>query len=451
MMKRWAIGVLAAMGVATTALAQQNVPYPPQNPVPPGYGPPPGSMMLPPGPPPGQCIPPGPVPGVPGYGPFPAGGPPSAPPLQATGNTGVPPGLGVPSSYMPVNMPQCCSEPPRYAPGTPGTYTAFTEQSPEFRAHNCEFWDGCPHWYFDVGAIGLLHPTIGSGALAVSDVSANRAAPAVSNGNTELSAGDVHPPWQAGVRAEVGYVGDCGVLEFSGFYVPVTGTSLTATDPAVLDTFFVNPPPGFTGAGNNGLFTHVDQVTAQFHSAVYSGEAMFRGNFLDMTGLNLMLGARYFGNYERFQLDTVANLAANDPTMQAEYTVRVWNNIAALQFGIDLYQPFSDYFAFNLQLKTAPGANFVQTIKTLERGDGAIGLSDSVKRVQFAETFDIGLYLDSFVSDRIRVRAGYSAFWAVNVATAQKNVDYNLAETGYFDGHGSVFYHGPSLTITIRY
>jgi hypothetical protein len=352
---------------------------------------------------------------------------------------------------MPVNMPQCCSEPARYAPGTAGTYTAFTEQSPEFRAHNCEFWDGCPHWYVDVGAIGLLHPSIGSGALAVRDVSADRAAPAVSSGNVELSASDVHPPWQAGVRAEVGFVGDCGVFEVSGFYVPLTGTSVTSTDPAVLDTFFINPPAGFAGAGNNGLFTHVDQVTAQFHSAVYSGEAMFRGNLLDMTGLNLMLGARYFGNFERFQLDTVANLAVADPTMQQEYTVRVWNNIAAPQFGIDIYQPFWDYYALNIQLKTAPGVDIARSTTTLQRGDGLVGFSDQVNRVQFAETFDIGVYFDCFISDKIRVRAGYSAFWAVNVAEAQQNVDYNLAETGHFDGHGTVFYHGPSLTFTFRY
>jgi hypothetical protein len=178
---------------------------------------------------------------------------------------------------------------------------------------------------------------------------------------------------------------------------------------------------------------------------------MFRGNFLDMTGVNLMFGARYFGNFERFQIDTVANLAVPDPTQQAQYTVRVWNNIAAPQFGIDIYQPFWDYYGFNLQLKTAPGVDFAKSIASLQRGDGLSGFSDEVTRVQFAETFDIGIFLDCFLSDNFRVRAGYSAFWAINVAEALGNVDYNLAERGHYSEHGSVFYHGPSLTFTYRY
>ena len=80
-----------------------------------------------------------------------------------------------------------------------------------------------------------------------------------------------------------------------------------------------------------------------------------------------------------------------------------------------------------------------------------MGLRDQNNRIQFAELFEIGAFLDCFLSDCLRVRAGYSAFWAVHVADAVHQVDFNLAETGKYVGNSSVFYHGPSVSLTIRY
>src|ERR1051326_3102462 len=375
----WVLGIVAGLSAASMAAAQQPLPYPPPGSplvacvpppgavppppgampppggvpqpgvVPPPYGmmPPPGPMMPPPGMPPtpyNVMPPPGSMQGMPGYGAIPYGGPPQAPPLEATGGTAVPPCLGAPTGYMPVDMP-ACQEPARIAPGLRGSYTAFTEESPLFRAHNCEFWDGCRHCYLDVGWLWLNREPIGNSVFAVRDTSTVETNPMSSSGQVLLQPSDASSQWQSGIRAELGIFGEYCNIGLSGFWIPMTGNSITKTDTARIDTFFVNPPVGFTGTGNNGLFLHADQVTEHFQTELYSADAMVRGNAFGLTGVTLLAGVRYFGNFERFQIDAIDDLATpQSTTLQAEYTVRVQNHIVAPQFGVDIFQPFGNYY-----------------------------------------------------------------------------------------------------------
>ncbi len=46
----------------------------------------------------------------------------------------------------------------------------------------------------------------------------------------------------------------------------------------------------------------------------------------------------------------------------------------------------------------------------------------------------------------MKLRAGYQAFWLVDVTTSQDQIDFNLANKAGTQNHtGSIFYHGPMI------
>jgi hypothetical protein len=64
----------------------------------------------------------------------------------------------------------------------------------------------------------------------------------------------------------------------------------------------------------------------------------------------------------------------------------------------------------------------------------------------FSHLYETGLYFDLFFSDRIRMRAGYNAMWALNVAEAVEELQFDLSQAaGSGADRGNIFYHGPVL------
>ena len=84
--------------------------------------------------------------------------------------------------------------------------------------------------------------------------------------------------------------------------------------------------------------------------------------------------------------------------------------------------------------------------RRLVRGDGLVGFNVNRSRTQATGLAELGLFTDVLITDQWRLRAGYRALWAINVAEASGNVDFDLARQGFNDHWtGSVFYHGPMI------
>ena len=84
----------------------------------------------------------------------------------------------------------------------------------------------------------------------------------------------------------------------------------------------------------------------------------------------------------------------------------------------------------------------------LPRGDGFLGTHGAHTRHNFSQVYEIGTYLDIYLLERLRARAGYMALWVSNVPEAVDQVSFDLsAPLGRRDNTGSIFFHGPSVEL----
>lgn len=267
-----------------------------------------------------------------------------------------------------------------------------------------------------------------------------------------MQANDIQPHFSGGVKAMIGLqVGDIA-YEVTGFYNGQVTSNAEVSGHGIIDVPFYNAPVGFEG--NNGMWLQADVFRATLQTAIGSIEFDRRRFFSGCKYLSYTCGLRYMGIYERFTQftgdDDLTSINAftglPDPTKQAAYVTTVHNNIIAPQLGLDYTCPLGMWLAVNAQGKAAPGVNIYSNDILLERGDGFVGRQGSNTAFGFSSIFELGFNLDVYVTPHARFRAGYELLWAVHVATAINQVDYNLAEVPSANNSGNMFFHGPSIT-----
>ena len=133
---------------------------------------------------------------------------------------------------------------------------------------------------------------------------------------------------------------------------------------------------------------------------------------------------------------------------QATYSVSTRNNLVAFQFGGEYSAPLpSEYLGWiwlTGMFKGAVGPNFVESNRTLVRGDGLVGSSVNGSSVRASGLGEVSGFVDFHILERVRFRAGYMALYGVNFSTAGSQVQYDLSNQNQgAKDHGSVFWHGP--------
>lgn len=349
---------------------------------------------------------------------------------------------------------------PLVAPRGPGEDASLPEDIKN--AFPCKECETPSHIYFHLGSQAFQRQGLGHRTTAVID-STNASmgldtgmAPAQQDEVSVQDQNDLHPRMAFGVKGTLGYLSEelgCAV-ELSGFYIPQYGKSTTLTNPGQLNSFFINPPVGFEG--DNGLWLQADRISTGFSTTQTSVELNVKSFSKIFYGcLEPFVGVRYFHLRERLNVftddDGVSFPMSNglpDPTRQANYMTRVNTNLIAPQFGVEYQYCLFPGLAFGFYGKAAPGISFNDVQVNLTRGDGLVGLNQSRSRRTFSQVYESGLFFDVYWLERMRVRAGYTTLWLVNIPVASDQVNFDLSSSvGTQKNTGSIFFHGPSLEL----
>jgi hypothetical protein len=97
--------------------------------------------------------------------------------------------------------------------------------------------------------------------------------------------------------------------------------------------------------------------------------------------------------------------------------------------------------------KGSAGVNWWNSQVSLVRGDGLQGFSGSQNGATFASILEMGFYADILLLERARFRAGYNVLWAIGMAEASSQFNYDLRDTTGSSDIGTIFYQGPTLEL----
>jgi hypothetical protein len=224
-----------------------------------------------------------------------------------------------------------------------------------------------------------------------------------------------------------------------------------------IDSFFFNPPLGFEG--DNGLWLHADRQIVTASTQLYNAELNYRVWNSAFQQIEMLVGVRYLHIRDAMRIYTgdddltVLDIHGNpDPRRQATYTVDCHNDIIAPQIGFEGQWPLPTewlrQFWIGWTAKAAWGANIVDTNVSLYRGDGFKGFDNHHTSVGFGQVYELGAFAEFHLLDRCRIRAGYSIFWTLGLATGVDNIDFNLRDRfGRDNTNGTLFFHGPMAEI----
>lgn len=313
--------------------------------------------------------------------------------------------------------------------------------------------------YFYVGALAFQRQRLGHGVVAYLDPNTRALdtgitpAPVSPKNNPLLDFQDIDPPMQWGGKGTLGYVTGNYALELVGWYLPQTDTDVQASVPGRTNTFFANPPVGFEG--DNGLWLQADIVRVTQQTTMGNAEVNVRYFSKAVGGIEPIIGIRYLDLQERLSIFTdddgilFRDVNGNgDPLRQATYSTRVHNHIVAPQLGADLYWQPLQRLALGAVAKGAWGANFVDREYQLFRGDGFSGFNVQRGWTQFTSVYELNLYADIYITEQMRLRAGYNALWVVHLPEAVDQVNYDLSRPEAIRKEaGSIFFHGPSVEV----
>jgi hypothetical protein len=365
---------------------------------------------------------------------------------------------------MPVSTPVVGPPPPaELMPSlSTKTLTIGGEHSTAFDPQGKQFDDGAmtnfgegPGVYFGVGTRGLTRQSFGHLNLAVLDPQNLDTGNPPPPGSAEaLNLGSQNGPTSYGPQVTLGWrFCQSLAIEATGFYLPQVSEVSAVAAPGRLDLPFFNPPLGFEG--DNGLWLQADRVFLTTQSTVYSAEINFRLQPVSGCGLEWLFGVRYFDLRERFSLftdDDGLTVFPFDPTRAATYQVDTHNRIVAPQIGVDWETPVTCWLAFGLYFKAAVGPDFLTSDVTLTRADGFGFPGGHRSETRVSQIYELGLYLDWFLADRIRVRGGWTGVWIVDVAVASDQINFDLSQTvGTSNNHGSIFYQGPIIEVHLAF
>jgi Putative beta barrel porin-7 (BBP7) len=308
-------------------------------------------------------------------------------------------------------------------------------------------WDdrgyNCPACYFFIGPTGLQRqrPGVGSGITAFS---------ATGGTPPEQMFHDIRPSMNWGIRGTAGYHWDDNAFELSGYYLFQNDSFVLNTASAGLGSPFVNPPLGFEAIA--GLLPK-DQIRTGLQTSIGSAEANYHWWLGPDSTFHWFAGARYLDVQEKVRISTGSGLSGGtiDPTQQASYTVRAHNHLIGPQLGFEHSVPLTCWLAFTYNARGVWAANILDQDSRLERGDGLVGRRGVRDTTVFSQAYEGGLFLDLCVCANVRFRGGYQLLWAVDIATAVRNVDFDLSNPLGMkkDDTGSVFYHGPVFELQV--
>ncbi len=315
-------------------------------------------------------------------------------------------------------------------------------------------------FYFHAGAMALMRQGLGHRPVAMFDPNPRQIRPDGLEVNTAPQANslllqdtsDIHPNFAWGPRATVGYIFDNQAVELTAFYLPENGKAVTTAVPGQVFTFFNHAPAGFQG--DNNLFHNADFVQTTFKTAVGNAEANYRCWPWVESGFDWILGVRYFDVQERLGM-TVSDDGLTSPpagvsnqVLNAQYAVRTHNRMVAPQLGIEWERHPFRWLGLGFNAKGAWGANFTDVDVTFQRGDGLPGFIGHRSHTQFSHLYEIGLFADFYLLERVKLRGGYSTFWFLHAVTANDQVDYDLSHIdGLRKDNGNIFYHGPMVEL----
>jgi hypothetical protein len=270
-----------------------------------------------------------------------------------------------------------------------------------------------------------------------------------------------NPEMKLGVRATLGYLCCDEAIEVSGFYQwPSANTKAIANPGSLLLPYFTPTgafPLGFEG--DNGLWNHADLARFSYQSSVASAELNYRRWDIAVTGMELILGVRYFYTRETLSQYTNDDFFVVDPfgrsnlALAATYSVSTRNQILGPQVGAEysfpVTVPFFNWpcalpFWVSVMGKAMCGPNWVERQFQLTRGDGFHGFDVTKNDVKLGQVYEADVAVDWHILDRLRLRAGYMALWAVGISNAAYQFDFNLADQGTRRPElNSAFWHGP--------
>jgi len=226
---------------------------------------------------------------------------------------------------------------------------------------------------------------------------------------------------------------------------PNASAAGNAANVSRLDLPFFNPPPGFAG-----MFLQADHVNLTFDTTLASAEVNFR-KFCIAPWWDALIGFRYLNVRENFS-EFVSDDPVPTPTGTVVYQTSAHNNLLAPQLGLVFSKELLPSFTISATFKGAWGVNVSDSSVLLERGDGLIGFSTRQNHAAFGHMYEIGVMADWAVNCSIHLRAGYTVLWALNMAEAAQQVDFDLSRTtGTGEHNGTIFYQGPTLELLFSF
>ena len=302
--------------------------------------------------------------------------------------------------------------------------------------------------YFGLGGIAMTRTTLSREQVA-------ELAPSISyTHQNPVDIQSVPIPFLLGIRAEAGINFGPGVLELSGFYLFPQTTSYTtnaSVNPLIpagaalfgsQAAFAGNPTPaGFSPSLWSTIPNVPFQVTLNYSLAVGNFEMNYRTPIFEH--FVLLLGLRYFDTSERVDIQT------SDSAGTTDYSVGTRSRIAGPQLGFEYELPLVRHVSVEFTGKAAGGGNFFYVVHNLSQGNGVQGPASDTNGFQPSGLFELGLFAIIWFTERLRLHAGYSAMWIVNVPEAQAQINFNTTVgSGTGNYHGDYFFQGPVIDLT---
>ena len=364
------------------------------------------------------------------YGPTPMGGPrPQPEPIPCAPSPNLAPG-----PLTPLDAP----------PGPPPGLDLPANHPSAFQSENLPPEEAV---YFHVGAQFLRRQTPNSqtiGTLLVTN----------SDGTTSVQpAQSVHDlqPTLSGVRGSLGYLFNDSAIEVTGFYLPNSKQTQTTTVRGRLGAAFPNQPAGFQTSGD--LFTGGDQLSSSLSSRLGNVELNYRYANAGINDIELILGVRYVDQHDSLDILVDHNAltlpAAADLPFQAAFQTAASNRIIAPQVGFEYHHQLFTWLSYGMNAKGAWGANFTELNTQLTRGDGYFGTSTRQTDTVFSQVYDLGVFLEFHVLDRVKLRGGYNTLWLVGTTSAPANLNTDLGTAGKlpFEHNNTIFYQGAQIEV----
>lgn len=270
-----------------------------------------------------------------------------------------------------------------------------------------------------------------------------------------------------GSRVEFGYMMNKKGLLFSGFtsyandVVEVGASTTTGTEGAVI---IFNDPFAFSGSDSVALI--VEQIRAENKTDLWGGEIMRtwrmpRAQRPFAPTLDLMLGMRYMLFEDDFFVTFESTAMGQDNLIATEGN----NNLVGPQVGVRYYQQWGP-FSFATEGRFFAAWNFQDLKQRVELDPAAaaaiaaLGAGSAIPNAytnhrdeaEFAPAGEFRVEGAYLVTNKVRVRAGWTGMYLSNIARPSNMVDYSIGRFGFLDENSyEVFTHGIHIGVEVNH